>query len=484
MKRIVAENWKPVTAILALVVVAGGVCGYILSQQRVRFPWQADTTRMYAELETGQAVTPGQGQQVQVAGVKIGQISAVKLEQGRAVMTLDIEPGNEGLIRSDAKAMLRPRTPLKDMYLQILPGTREAEPAKKGFTIPVRNTTTDVQLEQILASLDRRTRDYVVLLATGAGQGLEGRGGKLAEVFRRFQPTVRDLERVNSAVGREHRALRRLVTSLGELNGELARNPEDLTELVDTSAATFTAFASEDERLRESLSELPPTLRQATTTLRDVRPLARELGPVARALTPAVRALNTANRRLVPFAREAEPTVRREIRPFARAARPLVADLEPAARDLSRTMPELTRGARVLNRFFNMLASNPNGAEGPDVEGREEGYLFWLGWLFHQTVNLQNVEDANGPMRPIFLTGTCGSLTSLVNDNPLMEFSANLSPILAGVCGNPDTASVSLDQLLQTLPPQLRDVLQQIIDANELPSPPAIPGLPKKKAAG
>ena len=474
MKRKIRENWRPFTAIIVLIVISAGVCGYILSQQRVRFPWQADTTRMYAELETGQAVTPGQGQQVQVAGVKIGQITAVKLREGRAIMTLDIEPGNEGLVRTDAKAMLRPRTPLKDMYIQILPGTREAKPAKKGFTIPVRNTTTDVQLEQILSSLDRRTRDYVVLLATGAGQGLKGRGKDLAEVFRRFGPTVRDLRRVNSAVGQEHRSLRRLVTSLAQLNGELAKNPENLTELVDASAATFTAFASEDDRLRETLGELPPTLRQTTSTLRKVRPLARELGPATRALTPAIRALDTANGRLVPFAREAEPTIRREIRPFARAARPLVGDLAPAARDLSITMPELTRGARIFNRFFNMLASNPGGAEGPDVAGREEGFLFWLGWTFHQTVNLQNIEDANGPMRPIFLTGTCGSLTSLVNDNPLMEFGLNLSPVLANRCGNPDTSSVNLEELLGTLPPEVRDVLDDLT--------PAAGGSPVRKA--
>ena len=36
-----------------------------------------------AEFSTAQAVTPGQGQTVNIAGVEVGEISSVKLENGR-----------------------------------------------------------------------------------------------------------------------------------------------------------------------------------------------------------------------------------------------------------------------------------------------------------------------------------------------------------------------------------------------------------------
>lgn len=454
MKRAIAKNARWVATIFGLALIAAGVAAYIMANQAagLRFPWQDKPMRMYVDLENAQAVTPGQGQTVQVAGVEIGTISKVKLEEGRARVAVDIERENEGLIKTDAKALLRPRTPLKDMYIQVLPGSKQAKAARKGHVIPLMNTSTDVDFDEVLSSFDERTRDYLTLLVDGTGTGLKGRGKDLAEVFRRFGPTVRDLRVVNEAVGQEEGALRRLVTSIADLNSELAKDPEALTQLVDSSAATFTAFASEDDRLRETLDELPPTLRQARTTLADIRPFARELGPATRALTPAVRALDEANDEVRPFARKARPIVKNEIRPFAKAARPLAAELAPAARDVAATLPELTRSGRVANRFFNMLASNPNGAEGPDKAGREEGYLFWLGWLFHQSVNLQNVEDANGPMRPIFLTGTCTTLTSLVENNPLAEFGLNLSPVLASQCGNPDTLSTDLAELLESLP--------------------------------
>jgi hypothetical protein len=98
-----------------------------------------------------------------------------------------------------------------------------------------------------------------------------------------------------------------------------------------------------------------------------------------------------------------------------------------------------------------MLGHNENGHEPPAKAGRDEGYLFWLGWLSHQTANLQSIEDANGPMRPIFLTGTCSTLTSLVNDLPAAEFALGLSPLLATVCKNPTTRSLSVTRALRTV---------------------------------
>ncbi len=449
MSRVIRKNLGPFAAIVALVAIAAVVGGYILDQQRFRFPFLEETPlRINVELDTAQAVTPGQGQTVQVAGVQIGDIGEVSLKDGRAIVGLDIKREFEDLIHPDATALLRPRTGLKDMYVQVFPGT-EGEPVDEGFTIPISASLTDVDLDEILSELDARTRDYITLLANGAGEGLRGKGKQLAAVLERYGPTVRDLGRVNREVAKERVALRRLVTSLSQLNGELARRPRDLTRLVKGANGTLRAFAREDDDLRDAVGELAPTLQTATATLNAVTPFAQELGPTTRALLPAVRELENVNEQVSPFAREATPIVRRKIRPFVRAAVPLVKDLAPAARGLGRTFPELDRNAEVLNDFVNMLGHNPGGREAPDKAGRDEGYLFHLGWLAHQTTNLQSVDDAHGPMRPIFLTGSCSTLTSLVNDLPQAEFALGLSPLLATVCQNPNTRSLSVRRALR-----------------------------------
>ena len=448
MTRVIRKNLVPFAAILVLIVIALLVGAYILDEQRLRFPL-ADPKpfRINVEIDNAQAVTPGQGQTAQVAGVRIGDIAEVKLRDGRALIGLDIEPRYADLIRRDASALLRPRTGLKDMYVQIFPG-KDGPPVRDGFTIPASASLSDVDVDEILSELDARTRDYVTLLANGAGEGLDGRGKDLARIFERFGPTVRDLSRVNHAVSKERIALRRLVTSLAQVNAQLARKPRELTRLVSTAQTTLGAIASEDAQLRDAAGELGPTLTQATTTLRAVKPFADELGPTTRALLPAVRELENVNDAVSPFAREATPIVRTKIRPFVRKASPLARDLAPAARGLARTFPELDRNLEVLNDFGNMLAHNPRGRENPDVSGREEGYLFWLAWVTHQGANLQSIDDANGPMRPIFLTGTCTTLTSLVNNTPQLEFALGLSPLLATVCKNPTTTSLDVTKSL------------------------------------
>ena len=451
MKRAIREHWKDFAAIVGLIAIGLVVSAYILENQRFRFPFTEAPLRLQAELENAQAVTPGQGQTVDVAGVKVGRIADVKLRNGRAIVGLDIFPRFKDLIREDASALLRPRTGLKDMFLQVDPGTRDAPVAKKNFTIPVSRTMTDVDLDEILASLDADTRDYLQLLLHGTARGLEGRGGDLAELFRRFGPTMRDLRRVNQAVAKEREALKDAIHGLSELTEELGGKDEELAELVDSSAAVFEAFASEDRNVSASVDRLPGALRATTSAMGQVRRLADELGPASEALTPTFQQLARTNRAVTPVARRLTPVLRDEVRPFVRELRPLVGDLRPAATGLSAALPDIASSFVRINRFFNMVAFNPAGREGPEKADRQEGYLFWLAWLGHQTSNLVNIDDANGPLRPVFLTGACDTLINLIEGEPALEFLMGLSPILAERCGDPATRSQDPDAVRRSI---------------------------------
>ena len=122
----------------------------------------------------------------------------------------------------DATALLRPRTGLQDMFIELNTGSGRAPVARPGSTIPVSNTLPQVNLDEILASLDSDTRAYLDLLVNGAGQGLKNNGGnELAQVLQRFEPTHRDLARLNRAVAARGSNLRRFVNSLRRLNNAL-----------------------------------------------------------------------------------------------------------------------------------------------------------------------------------------------------------------------------------------------------------------------
>jgi phospholipid/cholesterol/gamma-HCH transport system substrate-binding protein len=437
VRRAIRTHAKDFMAIIALIALAFGVGTYVLSHERLRFPWQTGPTAYKVALSTAQAVTPGQGQTVRVSGVKVGDIGAVSLDDGHAVVTMEMDPKYAHIIHTNASALLRPKTGLKDMFVELNPGTRGAPLAKPGFTIPVSRTQPDINPDEILAALDSDTRSYLDLLVNGAGQGLQNRGGDLAEVFRRFAPTHRDLARVSSAVATRQQDLRSLVHSLRVVNDELATHKTQLASLVGSSATVFAAFASQNASISRSVADLPGALEQTTTTLQKVQAFADQLGPAATALTPAARALAPANAAVAPFARQATPILASQIRPFVRTARPVVRSLRPASTRLATATPHLTSTFQVLNHLLNMVAYNQNGTDSAAHTGKTPGFLYWIAWVDHEATTLFSAEDANGPFRPLFIEASCATLKEEAKEEPGLEFLDNLTPLLTtpGFCG-------------------------------------------------
>ena len=432
----IRKNFRALLPLIALAAIGIGVGTYILANQRLRFPLvEEQPVRMKVELPTAQAVIPGQGQFVSVAGVKIGTIGKVELDEGHAVVHIEIDQKYKRLIREDATALLRPKTSLKDMFLEVDPG--RGRPLEEGDTLRLGSAIQDVNIDEIVAMLDRDTRDYLLLLVHGAGKGLEGRGRDLREVFRLFEPTHRDIARLNSAVATRKDNLRRLVTSLEELSNELAEREDELAGLVSSAARVFRSYAAEDRNISAAVRELPKALRQTTSTVQEVERLAEVLGPASESLRPPSRALGRYQRALRPLSVEAEPLLREKIRPFVRAARPTVRLLRSPARDLRRSTPDTNRSFVVLNRLFNMAAYNKDGREPPGDPDREEGYLFYLGWLPHNSASLFSTADAHGPFRPSLVAGSCQTLRTLAADRPETEFALNLTPVLTNptLCG-------------------------------------------------
>src|SRR5581483_173779 len=342
------------------------------------------------------------------------------------------------LIHTDSTALLRPRTGLKDMFIELNPGTKGAPVAKSGFTVPVQNSLPDVNIDEILSSLDADTRQYLNLLVNGAGQGLKGKGGnELAQVLERFEPTHRDLARLNSAVAVRGENLRRLVNSLQRLNTALATKQNQIVSLVDSSSRVFRAFASEDHNVSRAVGDLPSTLRQTTATLAKVQAFANTLGPAARNLLPAARALPAANQALEALAKPSTPIVRTQIRPFVVAARPVVRNLRPASINLAKATPSLSSVFVRINHLLNLLDYYPGG--------QQHGYLWWLAWLDHNARTVFSIQDANGDYRPLFLQASCATLAQVASfQSGVAELVLNLTPILTNLKLCPKQASADI----------------------------------------
>jgi phospholipid/cholesterol/gamma-HCH transport system substrate-binding protein len=427
----IRKHSKDFAAVVVLFVIGIGVGGYILSQQRLYLPgWVPLVGQNFftlkGEFTTAQAVTPGQGQTVDIAGVKVGEISNVELKNGRAVVTMKILP-KYGAVYRDASMLLRPKTGLKDMIVELSPGNPTSGKLKSGSTVPIQNTLPDINPDEILASLDGDTRAYLRLLLAGGAQGLRNNQAQLAAVFKRFEPTARDVAKITTLLSKRQANLRRVIHNFQLLSTELSTRDSSISAFVVSNNAVFQHLANQDANLQATLQLLPPTLVQANSALAKTGRLANALGPSLQALRPTARALGPTLVQVRPFLKKTTPIIQNQLRPFTVASIPTIRKLKPAARDLAALTPNLVTTFKVLNYALNELAYNPPGS-------RDEGFLFWTAWANHLGASVFATQDAHGPIRHGLVEITCSAsqvLQQVIVANPQLSTItqlANLPP--------------------------------------------------------
>jgi phospholipid/cholesterol/gamma-HCH transport system substrate-binding protein len=441
MKKAIRDHLRDFLAIIGLLVV-GLVATYIIVQnERLRIPvLEEKPFELKAELSTAQAVTPGQGQTVRVAGVRVGDLSKVEYEDGNAVVTMDID--RKFLpVYHDATVLLRPKTGLKDMFLELDPGTNsdpnsDQDEYEDGDTIPVANTAPDTNVDQVLAALDGDTRAYLRLLLVGGGQGLNGRGKDLGELLGSLGPINRGLARLNSAVAERKQNLANLIHNMNILWERVGQDGDGIEQLVTASNQALGAIAQESPDVERTVDLLGPTLATTRGALQKTEDLAEVLGPALNSLRPFARKLKPVNDSLGNLARRTIGPIKDDIRPFVRNAREPVRNLRPAAQNLVAATPRLTTLGAKLNKLFNMAAYNPNGAEAPGAPNRDEGYLYWLGWLAHVGNSTFSSQDAHGVYRHLNVLVTCETAAAIGATSPLAPLLTGVGSLLAtgGVC--------------------------------------------------
>jgi len=437
-KEILRRYIGNIAALIAMVLLSAAVTLYVSVHERLRFPWQQQTT-IYAEFENAQSVTPGQGQSVDVAGVQVGEIGGVKLKNGRALVQMNLTSDDLGSVYRNAHLQLRPKTGLNDMAIEMDPGRPDASLPDRGKlhdgdTLPIENTRPNVNPDQVLAALDSDTRRYLEAFVNAGGPGLAGRGADLRRVLRATQPTFQRSRRISQAIADRREKVKRLVSNLKLLAQAAASKDSELASLVDTSSTVFSTLAGRDADLQAAVARLPGALHATRTALAATRSLADDAGPALLRLRPVARQLAPALVEARPLLREATPVVRDRLRPLVRLTTPLLAKLRPSVDRIGAVTPALIDVGHVLNRAVNELAYNPPGPE--------EGYLFWLAWYIHDGNSVLGVEDAHGvAWRGLVLFG-CSTFGALLAANPaLAPFAA--VPICPGNPAPPHPVSAA-----------------------------------------
>src|SRR3954454_10648147 len=409
MRRALRAHLRDVLAIIGLLLAGLFTVTVSLINQRLVLPdWVpligTDRFALEADFSTAQAVTPGQGQSVDIAGIKVGEVSSVKLESGHAVVGMDIDNKYAPLIHDNASLLLRPKTGLNDMVVEVDPGTQASPEIKENSTVPLASTQPQVNPDEFLAALDADTQQFLKLLLANGAEALDpakGRDVALSNALRRLDPFARDISRISSALATRRQNIASSIHNFQLLSTELGNRDQDLVSFVDSSNAVLGSFAREQASIRSAVRELPGTLKEAKGALTSADALALQSGPALKKSLPGAKATGPALRALRPFFRQTAGPIQNQIRPFTKQVASPVTHIAQISQGLGTATPGLKTGFTDLNLGLNALGYNPPGSD--------EGFLFYVPWLNHDLTADYTLQDAYGPLRRGILLISCST---------------------------------------------------------------------------
>ena len=190
---------------------------------------------------------------VRIAGVNVGKVTAVERDGEAAKVTFTVDEEGRPL-HADATIEIRPRLFLEgNFFLDLRPGQPQRAGARRRRHIPVTQTATAVQLDEVLTALQAPRAQGPAAAAQGFGTGAHLR----ADGRRRRGPGSRRR-------GRDRRP-RRSTTSFalrrpgGPRHGDRQRgaarqNPHDLSGLIRAQKAIFGELAGREAELQDLIT--------------------------------------------------------------------------------------------------------------------------------------------------------------------------------------------------------------------------------------
>jgi ABC-type transporter Mla subunit MlaD len=421
-----------------------------------QLPWSGPSFELHATFEN--ATTLRKTSPVRIAGVNVGKVTDVS-EAGDNLVNVSFSVDDQGQpIHTDAELEIRPRLFLEgNFFLDLKPGSPSAPELKDGDTIPVTQTATAVQLDEVLTALQAPTRRGLQRALTGFGTALnyqptpaddltqdpsvagESAGESLNDAFRYGAEAGRGTAIVADALRGEHEGdLAGFIAATRTVFAKLASREGDLGGLITNFNTTAGALAAESANLSETIAELEPTLRETDTSLTDLNESLPPLRALAIVSRPGIQELPETIDAFEPWLDQTgQLLTEQELGGLARLLRATAPGLAQANAGSKELLPQVTALSRCSNQTLIPTADTPITADTRWGTGQPN-----FNELFYGLVNLAGAGqgfDGNGPYLrlqpgggPTLVqnpnpTGTAGDQVNFTNT---IEAPVGIQPVL------------------------------------------------------
>jgi phospholipid/cholesterol/gamma-HCH transport system substrate-binding protein len=242
------------------------------------------------DAEFGQAANLRVGDQVSIAGVPVGTVSATRLARDRVLVSMKIE--RAVVLRDQTRASIKLTTVLGSRYVELRPGGTEPLP---GNRIPLANTAVPYDLQKLLQDSTRTFEDvdaqrFAESLQTVASQlhgvpavlpealaNVENLAAVISERRGQISELLRNTATVAQILGNQQEDLAALITQGRELTGEIVARRAAVERLLQ--AATNLIVTADDltGTNQAEIDRMLADIRAVTSMLGDHDALLRSL---------------------------------------------------------------------------------------------------------------------------------------------------------------------------------------------------------------
>ncbi len=270
-----------------------------------------------------------EGEDVRVAGAKIGSVASVDIAEadeavredgspapGKAIVIMRIDDPAFHDFRADASCLIRPQSLIGEKFVECTPteprapGTPappeleqvpEGEPGEGQYLLPLERNGKAIDLDLVNNIMEEPYPDRFRLILNDLGAGFAARGDELAEIVERANPALRETNRVLAILRDQNRSLADLATDGEQVMTALARERESVAGFINSSEVVGAATASRRADLEAGFAKLPGFLRELRSTMIELSRFSDAATPVFSRLGDAAPSLTRLNRASIPF---------------------------------------------------------------------------------------------------------------------------------------------------------------------------------------
>jgi phospholipid/cholesterol/gamma-HCH transport system substrate-binding protein len=266
--------------------------GYLYTQAGGTLPGLNRAKDYRVSFEVDQVANLVNFSDVQIAGVPVGKVETldhVSPDRIRIMMVLDAAatPLHQGVI-----AQISEKSLAGQPVVVLVDGTGPALADRA--VLPDSAVKAAVQLRDVLASLDKPTRDALGGVVRSLSQATDGRQGDISALSAGLARIGGNGRTALDAIAAQSQDLEQISQQLNQIFDALDTGQGQIAQLVASSDRLTAATAAQRPALEASMRTLPGLLDSATTASDGISRVSHSLSPVAADLRKAAPDLNDA----------------------------------------------------------------------------------------------------------------------------------------------------------------------------------------------